>query len=84
VIVKVKYDVREKHVHARIFMGVDQNQLTMCGSLMFKHAEFDIFNRMLKDGCLLVKGAEVEMVNTSDGSSSSFPKVRWTPPPDGK
>jgi len=82
VIIKIKYEARDnnKHVHARIFMGPDLSQLTMCGSLIFKSSEFDVFNRCLKDGSLLVKGAEVVLVDTADGSSSSFPKVRWTPP----
>lgn len=33
-------------------------------------------NRCLKDGSLLVKGAEVMMSDSSDGSSSSFPKIQ--------
>lgn len=74
-IVKVKYETRDKHVHARVFMGPELTQLTMCGSLVFKHPEFDIWIRCLKDGSLLVKGAEVIVVDASDGSSSSMPKI---------
>lgn len=75
-IVKLKYEVREKYVHARIFMGMDLNHLSMCGTLMFKPEEFDVFNRCLKDGSLLVKGSEVIIVDSNDGSSSSFPKIQ--------
>lgn len=72
----MKYEVRDKHVHVRLFMGHEASHMSMCGSLMFTQPEFDIFNRLLKDGCLLVKGAEVIMSDSSDGSSSSFPKVQ--------
>lgn len=75
-IIKMKYEVRDKHVHVRVFMGQEVNHLILCGTLMFNPAEFDIFNRCLKDGSLLVKGAEVMMSDCSDGSSSSFPKVQ--------
>ena len=75
-IIKLKYEVRDKHVHVRVFMGQELNQLILCGTLMFNPAEFDIFNRLLKDGCLLVKGSEVIMSDCSDGSSSSFPKIQ--------
>jgi len=75
-IIKMKYEVRDKHVHVRLFMGHETSHMSMCGSLMFSQAEFDIFNRCLKDGCLLVKGAEVIMTDSSEGSSSSFPKIQ--------
>lgn len=75
-IIKLKYEVREKLVYVRIFMGPEAHHMTMCGTLMFKGEEFDIFNRCLKDGSLLVKGAEVIMSDSGDGSSSSFPKIQ--------
>lgn len=75
-IIKMKYEVRDKHVHVRIFMGPEIHHMTLCGSLMFNLEEFDIFNRCLKDGSLLVRGAEVVMSDSSDGSSSSFPKIQ--------
>lgn len=75
-IIKMKYEVRDKHVHVRLFMGLEVHHLILCGTLMFNQAEFDIFNRCLKDGSLLVKGAEVMMSDSSDGSSSSFPKIQ--------
>lgn len=75
-IIRMKYETREKHVHVRIFMGTELSQMTLCGNLMFKQAEFDIFNRCLKDGALLVRGAEVIISDSTDGSSSSFPKIQ--------
>jgi hypothetical protein len=57
-------------------MGQERHHMTMCGTLIFTPEEFDIFNRCLKDGCLLVKGAEVISQDSSDGSSSSFPKIQ--------
>jgi len=75
-IMKVKYETRDKHVHVRLFMGQERHHMTMCGTLIFTPEEFDIFNRCLKDGCLLVKGAEVISQDSSDGSSSSFPKIQ--------
>lgn len=75
-IIKMKYEVRDKHVHVRLFMGPEASHMSMCGSLMFTQPEFDIFNRLLKDGCLLVQGTEVIMSDSSDGSSSSFPKIQ--------
>jgi hypothetical protein len=78
-IVKVKYERREKHVHARIFMGQHGDHLSLCGNLMFQNEEFEVFTRCLKNGSMLVRGAEVILTDTTGGSSSSFPKVQ--PPP---
>lgn len=75
-IIKMKYEVRDKHVHVRIFMGPELHHLTICGNLMFNQAEFDVFSRCIKDGSLLVKGSEVIISDSSDGSSSSFPKIQ--------
>lgn len=82
-IIKVKYELREKHVHARIFMGPETNHLTLCGSLMFSQAEFTIFKQCLLDGSMLVKGAEVLLSDSTGGSSSSFPKVQLSPEDPG-
>lgn len=79
-IIKVKYELREKHVHVRIFMGPETTHMTLCGNLMFNTDEFDVFKRCLKNGSMLVKGAEVILSDATDGSSSSFPKVQ--PPPE--
>lgn len=75
-IVKVKYEVSEKSVHARIFMGPELTHMGMCGSLIFNPEEFSIFRRLLEDGSLLVKGSEVIFSDSTGGSSSSFPKVQ--------
>lgn len=76
-IIKLKYELREKHVHARVFMGPETSHLTLCGNLMFNQSEFDVFKQCLHDGSMLVKGAEVILSDATDGgSSSSFPKVQ--------
>ena len=78
-IIKVKYEVRDKYVHARIFTGPHLDYLTLCGNLMFKSDEFETFRRCLKDGSMLVKGAEVIIIDVTGGSSSSFPRVQLPP-----
>ena len=75
-IIKIKYDVRDNHVHVRLFMGPEVNHISMCGSLMFTQAEFDTFIQTLKDGSLLAKGLEVIMSKSTDDSSTSFPKIQ--------
>ena len=52
-ITKLKYEVQEKQIHVRLFMGPETNQLIMCGSLMFQPAQFELFRRLLQDGSLL-------------------------------
>lgn len=78
-IIKLKYESREKHVHVRVFMGPETNHLAMCGTLMFNQAEFDVFKQCLNDGSMLVKGATVIISDSTDGSSSSYPRVQLPP-----
>ena len=75
-ITRVKYEVGEKSIHARVFMGPEMTHMVMCGNLMFSHEEFKIFRSLLEDGSLLVKGTEVIFTDSTGGSSSSFPKVQ--------
>lgn len=75
-ITRVKYEVGEKSIHARVFMGPEMAHVVMCGNLMFSHEEFKIFRSLLEDGSLLVKGTEVIFSDSTGGSSSSFPKVQ--------
>jgi len=75
-IIKVKYELGEKHVQARVFMGPELNHLSLCGTLMFNQAEFAVFKQCLHDGSMLVKGAEVILSDSTGGSSSSFPKIQ--------
>jgi len=79
-IVKVKYERRERFVHARIFMGQHSDHLSLCGNLMFQNEEFEVFTRCLKNGSMLVRGAEVVLSDSTGGSSSSFPKIQPPPP----
>jgi hypothetical protein len=83
-IIKVKYESREKHVHTRVFMGPDSDHLTLCGNLMFNKAEFEVFKQCLNDGSMLVKGATVILSDSTGGSSSSFPRVQLPPEGSGK
>lgn len=75
-IVKVKYEVGEKSVHTRLFMGPELMHMVMCGNLMFNPEEFKVFKKLLEDGSLLVKGTEVIFSDSTGGSSSSMPKVQ--------
>lgn len=79
-ITKLKFELQERQVHVRLFMGPEASQLAMCGSLMFQPAQFEHFKRLITDGSLLTPGSEILLSDAADGSSSSFPKVRWTPP----
>jgi hypothetical protein len=83
-IIKLKYELQSKQVHVRVFMGPETHQLSMCGSLMLTVQQFDIFNRCLKDGSLLVPGAEVILSDSAEGSSSSFPKIQLPFGPENK
>lgn len=78
-IIKVKYELRERHVHTRVFMGPETTHMTLCGNLMFNLSEFDTFRQCLKNGSMLVKGAEVIFSDATGGSSSSFPRVQLPP-----
>ena len=78
-LIKVKYDVRERHVHARIFMGPETHQVSLCGNLMFSPEEFKVFTQCLESGSMLVKGAHVMITDAADGSSSSYPRVQLPP-----
>lgn len=78
-ITKVKYDLREKHVHARVFMGYEIHHMSLCGNLMFSQEEWKIFSECLKSGAFLVKGAEVVITDAADGSSSSYPRIQMPP-----
>lgn len=79
-IIKLKYEIQEKQIHVRFFMGPELSQMAMCGSLIFQKSEYDIFTRLLQDGSLLTPGSEIILSDAAQGSSSSFPKVKWTPP----
>jgi hypothetical protein len=79
VVIKVKYEEREKHTHARIWMGYEQPHLAVCGLLTFTPAEFEVFSKILTDGALLNPKAEVIFVNQADGSSASYPRVQLPP-----
>jgi len=79
VIIKIKYEQRDKHVHTRIFMGHEVHHVALCGNLIFNPAEFELFVRTLKGGCLLTKGVEVVVADVADGSSSSYPKIQLPP-----
>lgn len=82
-ITKLKFEVQEKQVHVRLFMGPEASHLAMCGSLMFQPAQFEHFKQLLENGKLLTPGSEILLSDAAEGSSSSFPKVRWTPPAGG-
>lgn len=75
-IIKVKYEQAATHVTARIFMGPELTQLTLCGTLMFTNQEFLEYVDVLKNGSILVKGSDVYVVDASDGSSGTLPKIR--------
>lgn len=78
-IVKIKYEERDKHTHARIWMGAETPYVAACGLLTFTTEEFKVFSQLLKDGALLSPEVEVIFVNQADGSSASYPKVQLPP-----
>lgn len=79
-IIKIKYEKRDKHIHTRIFMGHEIHHVALCGNLIFNPAEFDFFIRTLKNGCFLTKGVDVSIVDVTDGgSSNSYPKIQLPP-----
>ena len=78
-VIKLKYESRDKHVHTRIFTGQHKDHLTLCGNLIFTREEFDVFSRCLRDGSMLVKGAEVILSDSTGGSSSVNPRIKLPP-----
>jgi hypothetical protein len=75
-IMNVTYETRGNHTFARVFMGDDQNALTICGNLMFKEPEFKVYRKLLEDGVLLSKDVKVMFLDAAGGSSSVIPKVK--------
>jgi len=78
-LIKVRYEPRGRHVHARVFVGPHKDHLTACGNLMFTAEEWDVFSRCLRDGSMLVKGAEVVLSDSTGGSSSTHPRIQLPP-----
>jgi hypothetical protein len=51
-IVKLRDELKGKHVHSRIFMGVDEDHLQLCGTLVMDIGAWQIF------GAALLLGAD--------------------------
>jgi hypothetical protein len=79
VIVKLKYEKRESHVVCRVMVGEEQLHMTHSGVLVMTVEEYEFFKQLLKDGVLLTKGAEFQESDSSQGSSSSYPKIQFPP-----
>ena len=75
-ILHVMYESRGNHTFSRIFMGSDENQLTICGNLMFREPEFKVYRKLLEDGVLLQPGVKISFFDVGGGSSSVIPKVK--------
>lgn len=73
---KVMYETRGKHTFARISMGASIDEMTPCGSLMFKDTEFKVYRKLLEDGALLSPDVRVIFIDSSHGSTSVLPKVK--------
>jgi hypothetical protein len=79
-IIKLKYERRENHVICRVMIGLEQLHLTHTGVLIMNMEEFQFFRQLTKDGTLVVKGAEYQESDATDGgSSSSYPRVQLPP-----
>lgn len=66
---KVVYETRGKHTFARIFMGPNDDEVTLCGSLMFKDVEFNAYQKVLRDGAVLSPEIKVIFVDSSNESN---------------
>jgi hypothetical protein len=73
---KVMYEIRGKHVFARVFMGVNPEEMTICGILMFKDVEFKAYRKVLEDGARVSSDLKVIFVDALNESNSRIPIVK--------
>jgi len=75
-IIKLKYEHRQKNTLVRLWMGEPPGELAMMGTLLMSREQFNVFSQCVKDGVLFQPDVRVILSDEADGSSRHYPKSK--------